>query len=410
LECWSQGLAIANSNPLMLDFLGIVFMRILFYCQYVFGMGHLFRSVELLRGFAGHEVVLAAGGREVETVLPAHIRLERLPPLYMDEAFTTLIAGESDRSVDQIQRDRKNMLFSLIKSLRPNLFITELYPFGRSFFEFEMIPLLSAIREGVFGDIKVVCSLRDVLVEKRDPEAFEQRVLDRLNRFYDLLLIHSDEQFLPLTETFTRVGDIRIPIHYTGFVTKPADRRRGQLLRKELRLTPEKKLIVASAGGGRSGYPLLKGVIEACRLLRNSFPLQLCVFTGPFIDDRLYQDLKAREAASIRIQRFSKRFMDYLVASDLSISMAGYNTCMNLLVTGVPALVYPYSRQQEQPMRARKLNQILPLKILTEADIAPESLAEHIQTMLRSQTDRAKVDLNLNGAENTLQILTGFSP
>ena len=140
---------------------------------------------------------------------------------------------------------------------------------------------------------------------------------------------------------------------------------------------------------------------------------------APFVDvllrryaliQRFFRTYNTAYRAGIRIQRFSKRFLDYLVAGDLSVSMAGYNTCMNLLVTGVPALVYPYSRQQEQPLRARKLNQILPLKILTEADIAPEALADHIQAELRSPTGRAKVDLNLNGAENTLQILTGFKP
>ena len=122
--------------------------------------------------------------------------------------------------------------------------------------------------------------------------------------------------------------------------------------------------------------------------------------------DELYEDLKSREAAGIRVQRFSKRFMDYLVAAGLSISMAGYNTCMNLLVTGVPALVYPYSRQQEQPLRARKINQILPLTILSETDIAPENLARHIQTTLHTQTGPSKVSLNLKGAENTLRVLT----
>jgi spore coat polysaccharide biosynthesis predicted glycosyltransferase SpsG len=41
-------------------------MKIIFYCQYVWGMGHLFRSLELVRALAGHDVVLIAGGRKVD--------------------------------------------------------------------------------------------------------------------------------------------------------------------------------------------------------------------------------------------------------------------------------------------------------------------------------------------------------
>ncbi|MGD9413261.1 MAG: glycosyl transferase, partial [Desulfobacterales bacterium] len=62
-------------------------MKIIFYCQYVWGMGHLFRSLELARAFSEHQVILIAGGREVDVRLPDHVSLVRLPGLYMDEQF-----------------------------------------------------------------------------------------------------------------------------------------------------------------------------------------------------------------------------------------------------------------------------------------------------------------------------------
>ena len=86
-------------------------MKIIFYCQYVWGMGHLFRSIELVRALAGHDVVLVAGGREVDVRLPDHVTLVRLPGLYMDEKFTTLIPEEPSKAVDEIQRERKDILF-----------------------------------------------------------------------------------------------------------------------------------------------------------------------------------------------------------------------------------------------------------------------------------------------------------
>ena len=92
-------------------------------------------------------------------------------------------------------------------------------------FGFELEPLLADIRKGRFGQIRSVCSLRDILVEKKDPTAYEERVIRRLNRHFDALLIHSDPEILRLEETFSRVADINIPVAYTGFIYRGQRRR-----------------------------------------------------------------------------------------------------------------------------------------------------------------------------------------
>jgi len=109
-----------------------------------------------------------------------------------------------------------------------------------------------------------------------------------------------------------------------------------------MKIASGEKLIVASAGGGRSGFPLLTGLLDACDLLDDHLSYRLEVFCGPFMDQKEYERLCARSVPGRRIRRYTKRFLDYLSAADLSVSLAGYNTCMNLLVTKVPALVVPY--------------------------------------------------------------------
>jgi predicted glycosyltransferase len=369
-------------------------MKIIFYCQYVWGMGHLFRSIEVARALSEHEVILVVGGREVDIELPEHVTLVRLPGLYMDEQFTTLIPEDADKTIAAIQRKRQEILFSLCQTHKPDLFIIELYPFGRT-----------SIQQGRFGKIKVVCSLRDILVEKRDPKAYEERVLNHLNTHFDLLLIHSDPAIMPLDETFSRVNDIPIPIFYTGFVTRKVKPAAGKKLRRELAIAAREKLIVASAGGGRSGYTLLSNVIEAAHQLADSQQIRLEMFTGPFRDEGEFKKLSANSTKRIRVRHFTKRFLDYLSAADVSVSLAGYNTCMNLLVTRVPALVYPYLQQREQPLRVGKIKNFLPIKILQDKDLNPIPLGDHIQQMLGASRPSDGVSLNLDGAENSARYL-----
>jgi predicted glycosyltransferase len=78
---------------------------------------------------------------------------------------------------------------------------------------------------------------------------------------------------------------------------------------------------------------------------------------------------------------------------------------MNLLVTRIPALVYPYLRQREQPIRVSKIKNFLPLKILQDSDLNPNVLGGHIQKMLAAARPSASLPLNLNGAQNTARYL-----
>jgi predicted glycosyltransferase len=381
-------------------------MKIILYCQYVWGMGHLFRTLELVRALAGHDVILIAGGQDVDIRLPAHARLERLPVLYMDEEFTRLIPGDPQSSLKQVQRRRRECLTGLFESNSPDVFVVELYPFGRTAFAFELDPLLEAAREGRFGRVRTVCSLRDILVYKKYQQTYEDRVVDKLKRYFDLLLVHADPNILRLEETFGSLRRIGIPVHYTGFVSQQGDPFRGEALRRELGLAPQERLVVASAGGGRSGYFLLKRVLAAAGLLAARRPVRLEVFAGPFMPEAEYRDLQNEAGAGIRVRRFTDRFLDYLFAADLSVSRAGYNTCMNLLASGVPSMVWPYRRQQEQPLRLEKISGLIPMQILDREDLDPAALSNGMQRLLETAERVVATGIDLGGAARTAALLT----
>jgi len=368
-------------------------------------MGHLVRSLEFARALAEHEVTLVAGGQEVALDMPDHVDFVRLPTLYMDEMFTTLIPGDNSKSVDQIKLERKTILKALFEQKQPDVFIIELYPFGRSIFGFELEPLLEDIRAGKYGAVKTVCSLRDILVEKKDPAAYENRVLEKLNRDFDAPLVHSDEKLLSLNETFSRDYEIKIPVVYTGFIAQQADPAGGKILRQALNIAPEQKLLVASAGGGRSGYPILSLVLDACDLLVDNLNFRVEIFAGPFMDDTEFEKLSERASTGARIQRYTRRFLDYLYAADLSISLAGYNTCMNLLVTQVPALIFPYMRQREQPLRVDKIKDLLPIEMLDLNRMDAQGLSDKIIQSLNHRRIDASLSIDMNGAANSAGFL-----
>jgi predicted glycosyltransferase len=250
--------------------------------------------------------------------------------------------------------------------------------------------------------------LRDILVEKTEgQDKFERRAVDTLNNYFSGLLIHADPDLVTLGETFGRTEDITTNIYYTGFITpKPSPGARVRI-RKELSISETKKLIVASIGSGSVGGELIEAAIMGVKKLtetRNDVILQ--VFTGPYLDESKYLELCAISNDSIRVSRFTEQFPDWLAAADLSLSMAGYNTSMNVLRAGVPALLYPFDQNREQRMRISRISSSESVELLERADLGVKQLSRTIDMMLNKP--RFSSSIMLDGAVRTAAIIEDY--
>ncbi len=374
-------------------------MKILYYCQHVLGIGHFFRTLEICKALFKHEITLVTGGSPVKIAMPKHVKEIRLPGLMMDKSFKGLFSVEKNRDPEDVKKERKKILHNIFEKENPSLFLVELYPFGRKAFRFELDPVLKGIKDGSLSKCFVASSLRDILVEKKDTKAYENRVLKILNNYFDAVFIHSDPQILKLDETFSRVDDVKPEIIYTGFVTPkpgPDDRKK---IRKKLGLDDDEKFIVASAGGGKVGWPLLKACPDAFNIIKNKIKCRLQIFTGPFMDDNRYKALLARENEYIKIDRFTDRFLFFLAGSDLSVSMGGYNTTMNIIASATPGIIWPFNQNREQRLRAERMAGPGNIKILDETEPEPERLACIMEECLFKKK-KPDMKINLDGASN----------
>jgi predicted glycosyltransferase len=385
-------------------------MNVVLYCQHVLGIGHFCRSLELARAFRRHRLLLVTGGPRVDVAMPEHVTEYRLPPLEMDPGFTTLFPAERAESLAEVQKERRTRLFSLFARRSVDLFVVELYPFGRRQFGFELLPVLEGIRGGELGVPRVVCSLRDILVEKKNQETYESRVLDLLNRYFHALLVHADPSVVSLDETFRRGAEIEIPLAYTGFVTPRPPEGSRERLRRRLGLGSGDRLLVASVGGGRVGAPLLQAVLNAYGLMARRRHLSLFLFTGPYMDESDAASLAARGKSlpGVQVERFTGEFLSFLAAADLSVSMAGYNTCMNLLAAEVPALVWPFAQNREQRLRAERLAGLGALRVLNDGDLEPGRLAVLMEEAMASETGGPRDAVNLDGAAESVRWLEAW--
>lgn len=384
-------------------------MKIAVYCQHVLGIGHFFRTLEICRALDRHDVLLITGGPPVPAALPSHVRMVRLPGLGMNREFKGLHATDGSGDVDRIKSRRRRMLLSLFRDEQPAVFLVELYPFGRKAFRFELDPVLEGIRRKTLPPATVICSVRDILVEREDAEKFEDRVVRTLNRYFDRLFIHGDARLVRLEETFTRFSEIRIPVDYTGYVTPIPDPDARERNRHRMGVGRDHRLVVASAGGGKVGGRVLAAVLDARNRMKAGDRTHIQVFTGPYMPESVFGELKRQSGPHVHIRRFSEDFISHLAAADLSVSMAGYNTSMNVLAANVPALVFPFPQNREQGLRARRIEAMGSWKVLASGDLTPWRLAACMDRCL-GEGRPVPADLRLDGAARTARwVETGRS-
>ena len=409
--------------------------RVMFYCQSLLGIGHFIRSRELLFALRDFDVCFLYGGEIVPGFeLPVWVEVVYLPALKSDSKFQQLYVVESQESLPEIQTRRKEALRAAFDRFSPDILLIELFPFGRRKFNFELLPLLAHTR-ATRPITKIVCSLRDILVRRPDQARYEDEVCALMNQYFDLLLIHADPKLQRLEETFDRVTGIDCPIRYTGYVAQPSHGKHATSFKPEQlaarnnesleqssksgqaqSILSSKRVgndpfILVSIGGGRVGHELITCVLEA--ETRLTIEPRIHILTGPHMPDEEFQRLRRQVAcrSNISIQHHTTEFLNWLLRADLSISMAGYNTCMDILSAGVPALVWPFSEHEndEQILRARKLERLGYVSVLDPARLDPDYLASEISCRLNTPAPAPEIELDLQGAARTAEFLMSIS-
>jgi predicted glycosyltransferase len=377
---------------------------ILFYCQHSLGMGHLVRSLALAERLGQRfQVMLLNGGRLPAGIkVPTKIQLLNRPPLGIDEA-NQLVSHDKRISVERALDRRQKMIRVTFDNLRPVVVLVELFPFGRKKFANEILPLLQAARAKDTRAL-VVCSLRDILVSRSsNQQEHDDRAAAWANEFLDVVLVHSDPSFARFEESFHASVPLQVPIKYTGFVVPTSVPTQNPETRQ--------KRIVVSAGGGIAGEPLLRIAIAAYDYLQEDPEIEMKVIAGPFLSEESWRALRllARNRKQLRLVRQVTDLCGELSGAAVSISQAGYNTCLDVLRAKAPAILVPFAKEDEdeQRRRALRLQDLGAVKMMDQKDLTPAQLAAEIRRLMNSKFVTPALDLN--GAENSAALIESMT-
>ncbi len=372
---------------------------LLLYCQHSIGMGHLTRSFALAQAIAEQYAVVFLNGGPFPPglLIPDGVTVIDLPPLGMVDGHN-LISRDARFNVEEAKCIRRNKVLQTLENVDPEVVLIELFPFGRKKFAFELLPLLKAVRQRQ-GRPLVMTSVRDILVNARpDRQHHDDRARWICNRYFDAVLVHSDPLFARLEESFSPRQPLAIPVFHTGFVlTQRAQPRSGE----------RQKHVLVSAGGGMAGYPLFCAALEAQKILWHEHRLPMRLVAGPFLPEDQWQALlsEAQGRPGLEVIRSVSDMCLEMRKAAVSVSQGGYNTSMDILASGVSAVVVPYAvgREDEQMNRAERLADLGAFRFLLPGRLDGNSLAEAVRDGLLFRPNSCKLDLN--GAANTAELI-----
>ena len=375
--------------------------RVFFYAQHLLGVGHLKRAAAIAEAMraAGLEVWVALGGTDPEPfAFPGCARV-RLPPAHVADATFSALLDENGHVVDDEWRDKRMArLVTEFQAVEPDVLLIELFPFGRRMFRFELLPLLAEARAQSRRPW-IVCSLRDVLVRKRDP-ARRGETVALAKEFFDRVLVHGDPRLIPLDATFPEAAALDDLITYTGYVVPTIETTEDP--------TAGQGEVIVSAGGGVVGEPLFRAALAARPLSRAS-DLPWRLVTGLNLPPDARAALHMAAPAGVTVDGWRGDLATRLGKCVLSVSQGGYNTLMDILRARTRAVVVPFgnSDENEQEFRTRILAERGFLSMIPPDHLSPNVLARAIDERLEiSPTAPAGIDFD--GSETTARIIAGL--
>jgi predicted glycosyltransferase len=375
-------------------------MPVLFWVQNLLGSGHLRRALILARAMAEERlrVVVASGGTPAPWLGADGVEMVQLPPVRASDLTFAGLLDDHDRPIDdRFRAMRRDRLLALFRELRPQVIITEMFPFGRRAFRFELIPLLETAADARPRPWRL-CSVRDILVRKPDPER-SVWMLEQARAHYDVVLAHTDPRVIPFELTFPHARALGERLIETGYVVEPPPpptaEGRGEVL--------------VSAGGGRVGAALLEAAIWArARSRLRTRPWRL-IAGGNLPADAL-ENLRARLPEGCVLEHRREDFPALLANSLLSVSQAGYNTVVEGLRFQKPMVLVPFetATETEQRTRAERLVELGLAEVVWESGLTPYRLAGAIDRAAGPRPSGWSA-LALDGAARTARLVSTWA-
>lgn len=382
-------------------------LRVAFYSHDTVGLGHIRRNLLIAQTIAHAEpnvtILMLAGAREAAVFpMPANVDCTTLPSIQKGDDGQYR-ARRLRLTLRQIVAVRAHIIQGALEAFRPDVLIVDTEPRG-AFRELE--PALSWLR--MQGRTRCILGLRDirdhaVAVRREWREASNDAAICD---YYSAVWVYGDPHVFDVVREYHLSRDVAAKLHYTGYLDQRARLtfvHSGDDGSRLLATLPAGRMILCTVGGGQDGAALARAFI-ATELPPDAFGL---ILTGPQMPADQLDELRERatRAKCVRVLRFLPEPAPLLARADRLITMGGYNSTLEAVSFGKPALIVPRVKpRQEQWIRADRFRALGLLDVLHPDDLSSQQLGAWLARDREAHASGTVV--NLGGLSRLMQFLT----
>lgn len=377
-------------------------LRVLLYSHDSVGLGHLRRNLaiagEISATFPNARIQILTGSPcDSQFKLPKHTDLIKIPSICKDTEGRYVTRNFSGSLKDTLTF-RSKMILQAFELFEPNLVIMDHQLIGLNGEALEM--LRAAKKKGV----QTIFGLRDI---KDSPEVVKRNWNTEdgrwaLNECYDRVCVYGMQEVFDPRAAYAPFLDQVRHVDFTGFIVPR--------LRKSSKkpLPGARKKVLVTFGGGGDGAQRAERYLDA--LTTAPAHWESHIITGPLMAADLRRHIRERAKkieplGSVKVYRFHRRIPELLSQVDAVVSMAGYNSCAEILQSDVPAVLLPRSfPREEQLIRATRLAEQGWVKVIPAANPDPKELFAAVKLAVASPRHK-RSDVDLNGLSRLCQII-----
>jgi predicted glycosyltransferase len=355
--------------------------RVLAYSHDGYGLGHLRRNLRILSGLRRQrpdvQGALVTGAKSAERlVAPFGMRCVPLPSVVKVANGRYVVEGAAT-SLEEVMRQRSDVLVDAVHHFRPDLLLVDRYPWGMHGELAGALGVYAAERPGA----PAVLGLRDILDSPAviRSEWRAQGHSQAIRETYQTVLCYGDQSVYDPIREYGLPGDVAERIRFTGYLA-------DELLAAdalEVRHRHDaagRRLAVCTLGGGKDAAFIARSFLAAVEHLRGDGWSGVLI-TGPYMATEDIERLR-QAASGVHVVEMVDDLPSYLAAADAVACMGGYNTTCEVLALAVPAVIIPRIQpRQEQLMRAERLSARGLVRWMHPSSLSPHGLAANMESV-----------------------------
>ncbi|BAY41406.1 hypothetical protein NIES2111_58020 (plasmid) [Nostoc sp. NIES-2111] len=378
-------------------------MRLLVYSHDAYGLGNIRRmlaiSEHLLSEIPKLSILLLSGSPMLQGFrLPKGLDYIKLPCLNRGSSGEVEVKYLG-MSIEETVKLRSQLILSTAINFQPDLFLVDKKPYG---VKNELADTINYFAEKL-PETKLVLLLRDILdsPEATITEWKKNSCYATLEKYYHQILIVGTPEVFDTVKEYQFSPSLAEKSRYCGYISRKCGLKPPNIIREELQLSTDERLILVTPGGGEDGYELVDNYLSTIKLLPEAICCKSLIIYGPEMP--IKQKQLIHQAASnnpqVEIKEFTDDLMSYIQASDTIVSMAGYNTVCEILFANKPAVLIPrYKPSKEQLIRAERMATLSLLTAMNPENFSIEKLQKALINQLNHPHAKQN-NLNMNGLQ-----------